>query len=44
MKFRDSTNIFTIKKLLKERHGRMDDLKICKNSFTGILKKILFIT
>lgn len=34
MKFRDSTKIFTIKKLLRERHGRMDDLKICKNSFT----------
>eukprot|EP01035_Chromulina_nebulosa_P020352 gene20352-26416_t len=33
MKFRESTYIFTIKKLLRERHGRMDDLKICFNSF-----------
>jgi len=34
MKFRDTTHIFTIKKMLKERHGRIEDLKVCLNSFS----------
>ena len=34
MKFREDTHIFSIKKLLRERHGRMDDLKLCFNSFS----------
>lgn len=33
-KFRDSTHVFTIKKLLKERHGRIEDLKVCLNAFS----------
>ena len=33
-KFRDTTHIFTIKKLLKERHGRIEDLKVCLNAFS----------
>jgi len=33
-KFRDTTHIFTIKKLLCERHGRIEDLRICVNSFS----------
>jgi len=36
MKFRDNTRIFTIKKLLQERHGRMDDLKVCFTSFADV--------
>ena len=32
-RFRENTRVFTIKKILQERHGRMDDLKICFNSF-----------
>ena len=34
MKFRETTHIFTIKKLLREKHGRIDDLKICFHAFT----------
>lgn len=34
MNFRDDTRIFSIKKLLRERHGRMDDMKLCFHSFT----------
>ena len=34
MKFKEDTHIFSIKKLLRERHGRMDDLKLCFNSFS----------
>jgi hypothetical protein len=33
-KFRDSTHIFTIKKLLREKHGRMADLKLCFHEFS----------
>lgn len=33
MKFKDSTYIFTIKKMLKERHGIVDDLLICFNNY-----------
>jgi hypothetical protein len=33
-RFRDNTHVFTIKKLLRERHGRMEDMKICFNAFT----------
>ncbi len=36
MKFRDNTHVFTIKKILQERHGRMDDLKVCFNSFADV--------
>jgi hypothetical protein len=32
--FRETTHIFTIKKLLREKHGRVDDLKICFHAFT----------
>jgi hypothetical protein len=31
MKFKDSTRIFTIKKLLQNRHGKMDKLKLFFN-------------
>lgn len=34
MKFRENTYIFTIKKILQERHGRIDDLKLCFHAFT----------
>lgn len=34
MKFRENTHIFTLKKLLQERHGRVDDLKLCFHAFT----------
>lgn len=34
VKFRETTPIFTIKKLLRERHGRVEDLKLCLHSFT----------
>ena len=34
MKFREDTHLFTIKKLLQERHGKLDSLKICFHSFT----------
>ena len=34
LKVKDSTNIFTIKKILRERHGQMEDLKICFTAFT----------
>ncbi len=34
MQFSDSTKIFSIKKILKERHGRVSDLKLCLNSFS----------
>lgn len=34
LKVKESTNIFSIKDILRNRHGRMDDLKICFKSFT----------
>lgn len=34
LKVKDSTNIFTIKNILRERHGQMEDLKICFKAFT----------
>eukprot|EP01031_Cornospumella_fuschlensis_P036287 gene36287-44021_t len=34
MKFFENTNVFTIKRLLREKHGRIDDLKLCFHSFT----------
>lgn len=34
MKFREDTHIFTLKKILQQRHGRIDDLKLCFNAFT----------
>ena len=33
-KFRETTHVFTVKKLLCERHGRIEDLRICLNSFS----------
>lgn len=36
MKFRENTHIFTLKKILQERHGRIDDLKLCFHAFTEI--------
>mmetsp|Transcript_14024 Transcript_14024/g.23327 ORF Transcript_14024/g.23327 Transcript_14024/m.23327 type:complete len:148 (+) Transcript_14024:98-541(+) len=33
MMFRENTRIFTLKKLLQERHGRIDDLKLCFHAF-----------
>jgi len=34
MKFREETHIFTIKKLLAERHGRVGEMQICFNAFS----------
>jgi len=34
MKFREDTHIFTIKKLLAERHGRVEELKLCFHAFS----------
>jgi hypothetical protein len=34
MRFREETHIFTIKKLLAERHGRVDNMKICLDAFS----------
>ncbi|CAM9187274.1 unnamed protein product [Discosporangium mesarthrocarpum] len=31
---RTKTHVFTIKKMLMERHGRITDLVLCKGSFT----------
>ena len=33
-RFKETTNIFTIKKLLAERHGRVEDMKICIDAFS----------
>ena len=33
MRFKDETHIFTLKKLLHERHGRLDDLILCFHAF-----------
>ena len=33
-KVKEDTHIFTIKKMLRERHGRIEDLKVCLGSFT----------
>ena len=30
----EETHLFTIKKLLQERHGKLDSLKLCFHSFT----------
>ena len=34
MKFRENTHIFTLKKILQERHGRIDDLSLCFHAYT----------
>ncbi len=34
MKFKENTRIFSLKKILQHRHGRMDELKLCFNAFT----------
>lgn len=34
MRFRDDTHLFTIKKILQERHGKLDSLKLCFHAFT----------
>eukprot|EP01038_Epipyxis_sp_PR26KG_P009054 gene9054-12212_t len=34
MKFKENTRIFTIKRVLQERHGRMDDLRLCFHAFS----------
>lgn len=34
MKFKENTKIFTIKNTLRDRHGRMDDFRICFKAFT----------
>ena len=34
MKFREETRIFTLKKLLAERHGRVTDMQICFHAFS----------
>lgn len=34
LKVKDNTNIFTIKNILRERHGQMEDLRICFTAFT----------
>lgn len=33
MKFKEDTRIFTIKKILQQRHGRLDNLRLCFHSF-----------
>jgi hypothetical protein len=33
MRFKDDTRIFTLKKILYERHGKLDDLKLCFHAF-----------
>ena len=33
-RFKETTNIFTIKKLLTERHGRVEDMRICVDAFS----------
>jgi hypothetical protein len=33
-KFRDTTHIFTLKRLLTERHGRVGDMKICFDAYS----------
>jgi hypothetical protein len=32
--FREDTRLFTIKKILQERHGKLDSLKLCFHAFT----------
>ena len=34
LKVKESAHIFSIKNILRDRHGRMDDLKICFKAFT----------
>ena len=34
LKVKETTNIFTIKNILRERHRQMEDLKICFKAFT----------
>jgi 2-iminoacetate synthase ThiH len=34
MKFKEDTYIFTIKRILQERHGKIEDLKLCFHSFS----------
>jgi hypothetical protein len=36
MKFNENTHIFTVKRILQERHGKMEDLKICFNSYSEV--------
>lgn len=33
MKLKEDTYIFTIKRILQERHGKIEDLKLCFHSF-----------
>lgn len=33
MKFKENTRIFSIKKILQNRHGRMEELKLCFHSY-----------
>eukprot|EP01036_Dinobryon_divergens_P026368 gene26368-35006_t len=33
MRFKDETHIFSLKKILHERHGKLDDLKLCFHAF-----------
>ena len=33
MKFKEETRIFTIKKILQERHGKLESLKLCFHAF-----------
>ena len=34
LKVKENTHVFSIKSILRDRHGRMDDLKICFKAFT----------
>lgn len=34
MRFREDTHLFTIKRILQERHGKLDSLKLCFHAFT----------
>ena len=33
-RFKDTTHIFTLKRLLREKHGRIEDLKICFHEYS----------
>ena len=36
MTFKETARVFTLKKILSQRHGHTKDMKLCQNSFTEI--------
>ena len=38
LRLKTETHLFTVKNALSERHGRIKDLVICKDSFTVVTK------